>query len=98
MESRSGNRIAARVACSIGSIVDLGQCPFRAGKPALERLADPDLGQATHGLDRTVADSLAEPLRGAELGALREGRDACPGAIATRLEVSADRLEVPIIG
>ncbi len=90
-------RSAARVAASVGALVELGQCPLRPGQAFLQRASDADLRQAADRLDRPVADALAEPLRAAELRALGERGKAIARAIAPLLERSADGSEVLLI-
>src|SRR4051794_34937561 len=64
-----GDRLPARVAEPVRALVELGQRPLGALELGLERRADADLREAADGLDRPVADALAETLRRAALRA-----------------------------
>ena len=90
------DRRAAGVAHPVRGLVELGQRPLGAGQRALQRAADADLRQPAHGLGRAVADALAEALRGAALGSLREAGDAIAGEPAMVLEGEADRGEIEV--
>src|SRR6476646_3651707 len=90
--------VPAGVARSVGSLVELGQRPLGAGKGVLKRAADADVGQPTDGLDRSVADPLAEPDRATSLRSRCEHCDPLARDVPTRFEFAADGVEFRIVG
>ena len=94
------DRPATGVARPVGAVVEFGDRPLRAVKPAFQQFTDTDLRQPVDRLGGSVTDSLAEPLGASELGALRKtppharahGRVAprAPRRIAARSRSSAD--------
>jgi hypothetical protein len=60
--NRAGaDRLAAGVAASVATLIELRQGALRLCQPRLQRFSDADFRQPADRLDRPVADALAEP-------------------------------------
>jgi hypothetical protein len=91
-----GDRSPTRVARAVGPLVELGQSSLDATQLALKRLADADVGQATHRFGGSVADPLPKSDHAAALRALGEHPQSLSVTVSPSLQLSANRVEVKI--
>jgi hypothetical protein len=96
-EATGRDLAAARVARPVGPLVQLGQGSLGAFETALERLANTNIGQATHRFRRAVADSLPEADGAPTLGMFRQDPQALSVTVPSCLQFGVDGVKVEII-
>jgi hypothetical protein len=87
---------ATHVANPVAPVGQLRQRSLGAIQSTLERLANPDVGQAAHRLRSAITDPLAEAHRTAKLGTLCQQPQPLAVTGPTRFQFSANGVEVEI--
>jgi hypothetical protein len=90
------DRSATQIANPVAPLAQLRQRSLGAIQPTLERLANPNVGQAAHRLRSTITDPFAEAHRTAKLGALCQQPQPLAVTGPARFQVSANGVEVEI--
>jgi hypothetical protein len=89
---------ATHIANAVGALIQLRQCSFGAIQSTLERLTNTDVRQAAHRLRRAIADPLPEADGAAPFGPLCQYPQPLAVTVPARFQLSANCLEVEIIG
>jgi hypothetical protein len=95
-QAAAGDWPATRFANPVGPLVQPLERSLGAFQAALERLANTDVGQPTHGLSGAIADSFPEAHSASALGTLCQRPQTLAVTVPTRFQFSANSVKVEI--